>query len=244
MVQHLDRDRPARVVRGRLRASRNRHLDDDAHIQAAESEAWARSPHEAPEAPEPEADRRPTTPEPEAEHSNKESAGDPPPKEGGGDQPPTRGFLRRHPLLAVAGALALLVIAGGAYVYWDYTTHFQTTDDAFIAARQFAIAPQVSGNVTEVPVTDNQHVDAGAVIARIDDRDYRAAVAQAEAQVASAEANVRNTDAQLGVQQAQINENQAQAQQAQASLKFADEQASRYETLAKNGAGTVQNAQQ
>jgi membrane fusion protein (multidrug efflux system) len=62
------------------------------------------------------------------------------------------------------------------------------TDDAFIAARQFAIAPKVSGYITAVPVTDNQHVSAGDTIGRIDDRDYRIALDQAQAQVANAEA--------------------------------------------------------
>ena len=47
-----------------------------------------------------------------------------------------------------------------------------------------------SGYITAVPVTDNQHVVAGQVIARIDDRDYRTALAQAEAQVAAAQASI------------------------------------------------------
>jgi Biotin-lipoyl like len=86
--------------------------------------------------------------------------------------------------------------AAGGYLYWDYAEHFETTDDAFIAARQFAIAPKV-------PVTDNQHVPVGGVIARIDERDYRIALEQAQAQVASAEANIQNIDAQVSVQNAQ-----------------------------------------
>jgi len=66
----------------------------------------------------------------------------------------------------------------------------------------------VSGYLTAVPVTDNQHVKAGDVIARIDDRDYRTALDQAEAQVAAAHASIENIDAQLDVQQAQISANQ------------------------------------
>ncbi len=62
----------------------------------------------------------------------------------------------------------------------------------------------MSGYITAVPVTDNQHVAAGDVIARIDDRDYRTALEQAEAQVAAAQASIENIDAQIDVQQAQI----------------------------------------
>ena len=90
---------------------------------------------------------------------------------------------------------------GGGYLYLDYAKHFQSTDDAFIAARQTALAPKVSGYITAVPVTDNEHIATGDVIARIDDRDYRIALDQAEAQVAAAQASIENIDAQLQVQQ-------------------------------------------
>src|SRR5208282_936832 len=113
-----------------------------------------------------------------------------------------------------------------------------------IASRQIAIAPKISGYVTAVPVTDNQHVDAGAVIARIDDRDYRVALDQANAQIAAARASIDNIDAQTTVQRAQIEANQAQVDQAKAALVFAQQQAARYEELARKGAGSVQNAQQ
>lgn len=142
-------------------------------------------------------------------------------------------------------ALLLFVAAGAAtYIYWDYARHYQSTDDAFVAARQFAIAPKVAGYITAVPVTDNLHVDAGHVIARIDDRDYRTALDQAQAQVEAAEANIQNMEAQIRVQKAQINATEAQVEQAKAALVFAQEQAARYQQLARTGSGTVQNAQQ
>jgi membrane fusion protein (multidrug efflux system) len=150
----------------------------------------------------------------------------------------------RRPLALALGLLAAIVIGAGGYLYWNNSERFQTTDDAFIAARQFAIAPKVPGYITAVPVTDNQHVAAGEVIARIDDRDYRVALAQAEAQVAAAEASIQNINAQIAVQQAQVEQSQAQVEQAQAALVFAQQQAARYEDLAQRGAGSVQNEQQ
>ena len=62
----------------------------------------------------------------------------------------------------------MALAGGGTYLYLDYAAHFESTDDAFIAARQFSVAPQVAGYITAVPVTDNEHVAAGQVIARID----------------------------------------------------------------------------
>jgi membrane fusion protein, multidrug efflux system len=160
----------------------------------------------------------------------------------GRDRPRAPGRVRA--LALVTGAILFLAVAAAGYFYWDYARRFEATDDAFIQARQFAVAPKVSGYITAVPVTDNQHVAAGQVIARIDDRDYRVALEQTQAQVSAAEAGIQNIDAQLAVQQAQIAENQAQLEQAQASLTFAQQQAQRYEDLAQKGAGSVQNAQQ
>jgi membrane fusion protein (multidrug efflux system) len=165
----------------------------------------------------------------DAEHSNDE---------------PRKGMLRRHPSAIVGGLILLFVALPAGYLYWDYASHFEATDDAFIAARQFPIAPKVPGYLTAVPVTDNEHVAAGQVIARIDDRDYRNALGEAQAQVAAARANIENIDAQVVVQQAQINASQAQVDQAQAALVFAGQQAKRYQDLAATGfAGTVQDAQ-
>jgi membrane fusion protein (multidrug efflux system) len=155
-----------------------------------------------------------------------------------------KSWLRRHPIAVALGLLCVLLALPTGYLYWDYTSHFESTDDAYIASRQFAIAPEVSGYITAVPVTDNEHVNAGQVIARIDDRPYRAALDQAEAQVAAAKANIENIDAQMDVQQAQISADQAQVDKAQAALVFAQQQAARYQYLAHTIAGTVQNAQQ
>jgi membrane fusion protein (multidrug efflux system) len=153
-------------------------------------------------------------------------------------------FLRRKPVAWAVGSGLLTAAAGLGYLYLDHAWRFQTTDDAFIAARQFSIASQVPGYITAVPVTDNQHVAAGGTIARIDDRDYRIALAQSQAQVEAAQASVQNIDAQIDGQQAQINASQAQVAQAQAALVFAQEQATRYQHLAQTGYGSVQNDQQ
>jgi membrane fusion protein, multidrug efflux system len=176
--------------------------------------------------------KQPVSPEPERRQ--------PPPI----GKPHRNSVLRRRPIVSVIGAMLLVSALGAGYVYLDYADRFQSTDDAFIAARQSSLAPKVSGYITAVPVTDNQHVAAGDVIARIDDRDYRIALEQAEAQVAAARASIENIDAQLDVQQAQISANQAQVDQAQAALVFAEQQAARYEHLEQTGYGTVQNAQQ
>ena len=153
---------------------------------------------------------------------------------------PRKSFLRRRPLMAGAGLIALLVAGAATYVYWDNASHFESTDDAFIAARQFAIAPKIAGYVTAVPVTDNQHVNKGDVIARIDQRDYLTALAQAQAQVAGAEAGIHNIDTQIATQDAQIAANQAQVAQAQANMELARVTWGRDQPLVKQGWATAQ----
>jgi membrane fusion protein, multidrug efflux system len=156
------------------------------------------------------------------------------------DEKPRKNFFRRHPLMAGAGLLALLVAGVAGYVYWDNTSHFESTDDAFIAARQFAIAPKIAGYVTAVPVTDNQHVNKGDVIARIDQRDYLTALAQAQAQLAGAEAGIHNVDTQIATQDAQISSAQAQVAQAQANSELARVTWGRDQPLVKQGWATAQ----
>jgi membrane fusion protein, multidrug efflux system len=118
------------------------------------------------------------------------------------------------------------------------------TDDAYVHVHYATIAPRVPGQVTSVRVDDNDMVKAGQVLAELDDRDFRVALEQAQAQVAAARASIENIDSQLDVQQAQIAANQAQVDQAQAALVFAQQQAARYQHLEQTGHGTVQNEQQ
>jgi membrane fusion protein, multidrug efflux system len=155
-------------------------------------------------------------------------------------QGPSKGWLRRHPLIASAGLVALALAAVAGYLYWDHTSHFESTDDAFIAARQFAIAPEVGGYVTAVPVTDNEHVNKGTVVAQIDQRPYRVALAQAEAQVSGGEAGIRNIDAQIATQNAQIGANQAQVTQAEANLELTKVTWGRDKPLVNQGWATAQ----
>ena len=135
----------------------------------------------------------------------------------------------------VAGLSAVALLAAAGYVYLDYGARFEIDGRRLRRRAPVPVAAKASGFVAEVPVVDNQHVAAGDVIARIDDRDYRVALAAAEAQAAAAKANVDSVDAQLGVQQAQIEQSQAQVESAEAALAFAEQQASRYDDLAQRG---------
>ncbi|OAF16018.1 HlyD family secretion protein [Bradyrhizobium neotropicale] len=158
--------------------------------------------------------------------------------------PSLRDRFREHWLLTTVGAIVLLAALVGGLVYWLQTRHYESTDDAFVAARSFSVASKVGGYVIDVPVTDNQHVNAGDLLARIDERDYKIAVDQAAAQVEVSKANIANVEAQIDSQQEQIKQAKAQLEQAQAQLQFSQEEFLRAEDLVEKGAGTVQRQQQ
>jgi membrane fusion protein, multidrug efflux system len=150
---------------------------------------------------------------------------------------------RRRRAVLVVTALIVVAIAA-TVVWWVNASTYESTDDAFIDARTVAISAEISAAVVDVPVTDNQLVEAGAVLIRLDDRDFRAQVDQAKAQVDQAQANIDNIIAQIAAQQARIDQADKQVEQAQAALTFAQQQDERYQRLVKTGAVTVETAQQ
>jgi len=169
----------------------------------------------------------------------------PPGEEAAAKSPPSlRDRLRAHRLLATIASLLLLVAAVGGLAYWLSIRDYESTDDAYVAARSFSVAPKIGGYVTEVPVTDNQHVSAGDLLARIDERDYKIAFDQSNAQVAAANGNIANIQAQIDSQHQQIDQAKAQVQQAEAQLQFSQQEEARAKDLVNRGAGTVQREQQ
>jgi membrane fusion protein, multidrug efflux system len=154
----------------------------------------------------------------------------------------------RHPLrkLLLVGA-SVLALAGAGHFGWEYWTvgRFQvSTDDAYVKADSTTIAPKVSGYMASVLVGDNEPVKAGQVLAKIDDRDFRVALNQANADLEAAKAAVATKLAAITAQQSVIDAAQATIAVDQATLTFAEQDDKRYAQLASNGYGSVQNAQQ
>jgi len=154
------------------------------------------------------------------------------------------GQMIRRAGLALALALGVAAAADFGYSYLTTGRYLESTDDAYVKADSTLVSPKVSGYIAEVLVSDNQEVKAGQLLARIDDRDFRTALEQAQADVAASEASVRNLDAQIALQRPIIAQGTADVTAAEASLKFAREEQVRYDDLMKSGSGTVQRAQQ
>ncbi|OKO83579.1 HlyD family secretion protein [Bradyrhizobium sp. AS23.2] len=150
----------------------------------------------------------------------------------------------RKLLLVGAAAAALAGVSWYGYDYWTVGRFLVSTDDAYVKADNTTIAPKVSGYLDRVTVGDNEHVKAGQVLARIDDRDFKVALDQAKADVAAANATVTSKEAQLDVQEAVIAAARATIDVDNAAKVFAKQENKRYTDLAATGYGSVQNAQQ
>jgi len=147
--------------------------------------------------------------------------------------------------LALRVAIGAALLAGVVYgVHWWTTGRFiQDTDDAYVGGDITVIGPKVSGYITQLNVTDNQYVHAGDLLVKIDDRDYRAALAKAEGAVAAQEALLLNLDATEQLQQAVINEAKASIAAASAEATRAHDDEVRYRELAGRAAVSVESAQ-
>jgi membrane fusion protein, multidrug efflux system len=156
---------------------------------------------------------------------------------------PHRRSRRLVPTLGIAVLLIAAAAAYGSY-YWVIGRFLESTDDAYVQADSTIIAPKVSGYLSQVLVEDNQLVKAAQPLAKIDDRDYVASLDQAKADVATAQADIDNVTATLQQQQAIIAQARATVAVDQANLTYAEQENTRYGTLANQGSASVEMAQQ
>ncbi|MBU6959221.1 HlyD family secretion protein [Pseudomonas sp. CVAP len=156
---------------------------------------------------------------------------------------PARPPLLKRLLLAVAGLIALALIALYGSHWWTSGRFIEETDDAYIGGDVTVIGPKVAGYVEEVLVTDNQRVKAGDLLIRLDSRDYRASLAKAEGAVAAQEALLANLDATEQLQHAVIGQARAGIDAAGAETARSRDDNARYKKLVGSNAVSVESAQ-
>jgi len=140
---------------------------------------------------------------------------------------------KRLPLIA-AGVVVIALLIGG-FFWWQGKQRWEATDNAFVQADTTLVSPQINGYVTEVLVRDNQRVEPGQILVRLDDADARAQLAQAEANLSALIAAVDNVDARAAQEQAMIASRAAGVSQAQAQANLAQARVDRYGKLAEQG---------
>jgi membrane fusion protein (multidrug efflux system) len=146
--------------------------------------------------------------------------------------------VARSKMRKIIGLLLCLgaVVVGAAGWAWARSSGETSTDNAYVRVDVTSLAPKVAGYVTMVEVEDNQTVQAGDVLFRIDDSDYRARLAQAVANLQAAEARLGNVDAEIQLQRALIRQAEAQKLSAVAELNLAARASDRRRELIRSGA--------
>jgi membrane fusion protein, multidrug efflux system len=154
---------------------------------------------------------------------------------------PKKSLLR--PLMFAVLPLALII---GAYWYIR-GGQVVSMDDAYVEADKVGVSTDVPGTVADVAVTENQHVEAGQILYRLDDLQLRLALARAEAQIGT----VRDA---LNALKANYRDMQSQIEQAQNDIGYFDTEFHRQQDLLAahvasqstfdNARRSLQNAQQ
>jgi membrane fusion protein (multidrug efflux system) len=137
----------------------------------------------------------------------------------------------RNKLVVAAIVLALALGAYGGWYWWSVLRFAESTDDAYVASDVSVISPKIEGYIKQVRVRENQTVKKGDVLFVIDDTDFAAKAAQAEAAVATEEAAVETFRSRLDFQQAMIQQAQAEVTAAEADAARAQGDYKRYGAL-------------
>jgi membrane fusion protein (multidrug efflux system) len=147
--------------------------------------------------------------------------------------------------LLLGGAVILGMVVGSSYAleWWTTGRFIESTDDAYVGGDVTAIAPHVQGFVSQVLVEDNQRIRKGQLLIQLDNREYLAAVDQAEAIVRSKSAVLDNLNAKLALQHSLISQAQAELSSKQSQAAFAHDDAIRYRGLARAVAVSRQDVQ-
>ncbi|NPD15533.1 HlyD family secretion protein [Xinfangfangia sp. D13-10-4-6] len=135
----------------------------------------------------------------------------------------------------VFAGIALIAALAAGYEGWSWWTNGRfmvTTDDAYIQADLSLISSKITGYVSEIAVTANQHVKMGDVLFRIDDGDYRISLEQSQAKLTELTATLSRIDAQVLAAEANVTQAEAQLTATEAVLTAAHANTARIRDLA------------
>jgi membrane fusion protein, multidrug efflux system len=125
------------------------------------------------------------------------------------------------PVLVILLALAVFVTLVRNWNFWEGGKAEQVTDDAYVRGDLTPLSTKVTGIVSAVHVADYQQVKRGDLLLELQDSDFQAQVAQADAGVAAARAAIENNRRQKQLQQAKIDGALAGVSEAQAETSVA-----------------------
>jgi membrane fusion protein (multidrug efflux system) len=160
---------------------------------------------------------------------------------------PRRWWWTGMTLVRVAVLIAAGIIVVLFATQWDRWVGLsvrQVTDDAYVRGDITPLSAKVEGYVRRVAVDDFQHVNEGDLLVEIEDDDYRARVAQAEADLLGARAAIENLKARKAAQHAQVAEAEDVIKATEADVERTRLEATRQRTLLATTFGTRQRVEQ
>jgi membrane fusion protein (multidrug efflux system) len=143
----------------------------------------------------------------------------------------------------ILGVLLLVGIIFGIKEYIYFSKH-EDTDDAQIDGDISPVVARVGGYVDTIMFEENQHVNQGQVLVKLDERDYRVKLEQALAASKGASAGIGVSQSQISTTAASASGARAQAESAKARLEKANKDYARYANLIKDGSVTQQQFDQ
>jgi membrane fusion protein, multidrug efflux system len=141
--------------------------------------------------------------------------------------------LQRRLLLFTA---LLVLLAAALFGHWLLVgRHLQSTDNAYVQGEITRVSSQLNARIERVLVRDNQHVEAGALLAVLEDSDFRLARQRARAALANYQAQLDQARSKLAQQSSLIAASQAEVTASQATLERAQLDLGRAQALRKPG---------
>ena len=147
-------------------------------------------------------------------------------------------LTKKRVFLPSIAALILLLLGVYAAIM---STHYQSTDDAFVEGRIITVAPRVSGPVIHLLVDDNQPVKKGDLLLEIDPNDYKVKLDQAEAALAEAKAKLNVSNHEVSKNFSNVNQSMDDTTSAMSKLDFAKKDYKRYHDMYQTGVVSKQD---
>jgi len=143
----------------------------------------------------------------------------------------------------ILGLILVIGIVFGVKEYIYYGKHVDT-DDAQIDGNISPVVARVGGYVDSIMFEENTHVNAGQVLVKIDDRDYKVKVEQAQAAQVGVSSGIGVNESQIYTNEANSAVAKANVISMQARLDKVSKDYQRYANLIKDGSITQQQFDQ
>ncbi|MEB3178347.1 MAG: HlyD family secretion protein [Nostocaceae cyanobacterium] len=121
---------------------------------------------------------------------------------------------RHKPIGLILAGLGVAAIAAGGfgYRYYQYASSHEETDNATVAGHIHQVSSRINGTVSAILVNDNQQVQKGQLLVKLDPRDYENKIQQAQAALAAAQRQANAAQANIALASQTSSAKTAQAQ--------------------------------